>query len=81
MENEPFPIVMDTAFARLSSKHRENIADIFPEIADQLVLFVTDEELHGKARANLESRIGAEYELHFTKEDSLTSTTTIKRIQ
>ena len=72
MENEPFPIIMDTAFARLSSEHRENIADIFPKIADQLVLFVTDEELHGKARKNLESRIGTEYELHFTQEDSLT---------
>ena len=80
MENEPFPIVMDTAFARLSSEHRENIADIFPQIADQLVLFVTDEELHGKARENLESRIGAEYELHSTKEDSLTTTTKIQRI-
>lgn len=80
MENEPFPIVMDTAFARLSSEHRENIADIFPNIADQLVLFVTDEELHGKARKNLETRIGIEYELHFTKEDSLTTTTTIKPI-
>ena len=81
MGNEPFPIIMDTAFARLSSEHRENIAEIFPEIADQLVLFVTDEELHGEARVNLESRIGAEYELHFTKEDSLTTTTTVQRIQ
>ena len=78
MENEPFPIVMDTAFARLSSEHRENIADIFPNIADQLVLFVTDEELHGKARENLEARIGIEYTLHFTQEDSLTTTTTIQ---
>ena len=78
MENEPFPIVMDTAFARLSSEHRENIADIFPNIADQLVLFVTDEELHGKARENLEARIGIEYKLHFTQEDSLTTTTTIQ---
>ena len=81
MENELFPIVMDTPFGRLSSEHRENIADIFPQIADQLVLFVTDEELHGEARINLEPRIGAEYELQFTKEDKLTTTTTIKRIQ
>ena len=80
MENEPFPIVMDTAFARLSREHRENIADIFPSIADQLVLFVTDEELHGKARENLDARIGAEYELDFTNEDSLTTTTTIRPI-
>ena len=81
MENEPFPIVMDTPFGRLSTAHRENIASIFPEIANQLILFVTDEELRGQARTNLESWIGAEYKLHFTKENNTTATTTIKRIQ
>ena len=80
MENEPFPIVMDTPFGRLSSEHRENIADIFPKIANQLILFVTDEELHGQARVNLETQIGAEYELHAIKEDETTTTTTIRRI-
>ena len=80
MENEPFPIVMDTPFGRLSKEHRESIADVFPEIADQLVLFVTDEELHGDARTKLESWIGVEYELQFTKEDPNNTTTTIKRI-
>ena len=80
MENEPFPIVMDTPFGRLSSEHRERIAEVFPTIADQLVLFVTDEELRGKARQNLESRIGAEYKLQFMQEDKSTSTTTIERI-
>ncbi len=81
MENEPYPIVMDTPFGRLSSEHRENIADIFPEIANQLILFVTDEELHGQARANIETQIGAEYELHADKESETTTTTTIRRIQ
>ena len=81
MENEPFPIVMDTPFGRLSSEHRENIANIFPRIANQLVLFVTDEELHGQARTNLESQIGAEYELHAIKESETTTTTTIRRVQ
>ena len=65
---EPFPIVMDTAFGRLSRKHRENITRIIPNIANQLVLFVTDEELQGQAKANLASRIGAEYELEFDRE-------------
>lgn len=80
LENEPFPIVMDTPFGRLSKEHRETIADVFPEIADQLVLFVTDEELHGEARTKLESWIGAEYELKFTREDEKNTTTTIKPI-
>lgn len=81
MENEPYPIVMDTPFGRLSSEHRENIARIFPEIANQLILFVTDEELHGQARTNLETQIGAEYKLHAIKESKTTTTTTIRRIQ
>ena len=80
LENEPFPIVMDTPFGRLSTEHRETIADVFPEIADQLVLFVTDEELHGEARTKLESWIGAEYKLEFTREDEKNTTTTITRI-
>ncbi len=80
LENEPFPIVMDTPFCRLSTEHRETIADVFPEIADQLVLFVTDEELHGEARTKLESWIGAEYKLEFTREDEKNTTTTITRI-
>ena len=81
MEHESFPIVMDTPFGRLSSEHRENIADIFPKIAKQLVLFVTDEELHGQARLNLEPQIGAEYELHAIKESATTTTTTIRRVE
>ena len=80
LENEPFPIVMDTPFCRLSKEHRETIADVFPEIADQLVLFVTDEELHGEARTKLETWIGAEYTLKFTREDEKNTTTTIERI-
>ena len=68
LTEEPFPIVMDTAFGRLSRKHRENITRVMPNIANQLVLFVTDEELHGQAKANLASRIGAEYELEFDRE-------------
>lgn len=75
---EPFPIVMDTPFGRLSTQHRENITANIPDIATQLILFVTDEELHGQARANLESRIGMEYELQF---DDGTGNTRIKRLQ
>ncbi len=77
LTEEPFPIVMDTAFGRLSRKHRENITRIIPDIANQLVLFVTDEELQGQAKENLASRIGAEYELEF---DRVAKTTKIKEI-
>ena len=71
-EEETFPLVIDTPFGRLSRVHREKIIEHLPEIADQLILFVTDEELHGKARKNLEPRVGAEYELIFDQETSST---------
>ncbi len=77
LTEEPFPIVMDTAFGRLSRKHRENITRIIPNIANQLVLFVTDEELQGQAKENLASRIGVEYELEF---DRKSKTSKIKEI-
>lgn len=77
MNEEPYPIVMDTPFARLSTQPRENITATIPGIAKQLILFVTDEELRDQARTNLKPRIGAEYKLQFNQN---TSVTTIERI-
>lgn len=75
VSEEEAPLVMDTPFGRLSSQHRNSITQHLPDLAGQLVLFVTDEELREQARRNLEPRIGAEYRLHF---DSRTSCTTIE---
>lgn len=63
---------MDTPFGRLSSQHRNSITLHLPDLASQLVLFVTDEELRDQARANLEAKIGAEYRLEFNNETSCT---------
>ena len=73
MENEPFPIVMDTPFGRLSREPRENITKTIPEVAEQLILFVTDTELGGKAKKNLEPWIGKEYLLRFNEQSSATT--------
>lgn len=75
---EEAPLVMDTPFGRLSSAPRESITRHIPEIPDQLILFVTDEELHGQARKNLEPRIAAEYELQF---DQDTGSTIIRQLK
>ncbi len=66
------PLVMDTPFGRLSSQHRNNITEHLPDLSEQLVLFVTDEELRGQARKNLKARIGAEYSLNFDHDTSCT---------
>ena len=73
------PLVMDTPFGRLSSQHRNNITEHLPDLSDQLVLFVTDEELRDKARHNLETRIGAEYRLNFDHDTSYTEITEVPR--
>lgn len=77
MENEPYPILMDTPFGKLSEEPRKNITKTIPDIADQLILFVTDTELGNEARKNLDSRIGKEYNLQFDQEKSATNITTI----
>ncbi len=72
---ERFPIVMDAPFTKLSDRPKENITDTIPAIANQLILFITDQELRHDEQAwkNLEPRIGAEYELHFDDEISITT--------
>jgi DNA sulfur modification protein DndD len=72
VSEEEAPLVMDTPFGRLSSHHRNSITQHLPELASQLVLFVTDEELRDQARKNLEPRIGAEYRLEFDRQTSCT---------
>lgn len=67
------PLVMDTPFGRLDSKPRENICEHLPQMVDQLVLFVTSEELHGKARELLKPYIGREYTLKWDKTTGCTA--------
>lgn len=71
------PLIMDTPFGRLSSAHREAITLNLPNLAPQLALFVTDEELRDKALDNLRPKIGLEYSLHF---DPNTSCTTVEEM-
>ncbi len=78
VSEEEAPLVMDTPFGRLSSQHRNSITEYLPKLADQLVLFVTDEELRDQARENLVPRIGAEYNLLF---DPRFSCTTIEEMK
>jgi DNA sulfur modification protein DndD len=65
---EEAPLVVDTPFGRLSSAPRQSITKNIPELLEQLILFVTDEELREQARQNLVPRIGVEYELRFDQE-------------
>ncbi|MDB5801241.1 MAG: hypothetical protein JWL63_2180 [Rhodocyclales bacterium] len=58
------PVVMDTPFGRLDTKHRRNILRYLPDAASQLVLFVHDGEIGGDASFDaIAHRIGARYEI------------------
>jgi DNA sulfur modification protein DndD len=58
------PVVMDTPFGRLDTKHRQNILSYLPDSANQLVLFVHDGEIAGGIGLDaLAHRIGARYEI------------------
>lgn len=78
ISEEEAPLVMDTPFGRLSSQPRSNITEHLPELADQLVLLVTDEELRGQARDNLIPYIGNEYQLIFDEKASYTTIQEVK---
>jgi DNA sulfur modification protein DndD len=58
------PVVMDTPFGRLDTKHRKNILGYLPNSASQLILFVHDGEIRGTDDLNvLAHRIGGQYEI------------------
>lgn len=78
VSEEEAPLVMDTPFGRLSSHHRNAITEHLPRLVDQLILFVTDEELRDEARQNLKDKIGAEYRLEFSPKTSCTEILEVK---
>jgi len=58
------PVVMDTLFGRLDTKHRKNILGYLPSSASQLILFVHDGEIRGSEDLDvLAHRIGGQYEI------------------
>lgn len=58
------PVVMDTPFGRLDTKHRKNILEYLPNSASQLILFVHDGEIRGSDDLNVMAhRIGGQYEI------------------
>lgn len=58
------PIVVDSPFGRLDGGHRARIVETLPEMADQIILLVYEEELPpGRAREALKGRLKSEWTL------------------
>ena len=60
------PIVMDTPFGRLDPKHRRNVLEFVPTMAEQVTLLVHAGEFdRGRDLAFLSTAVEAEYELQY----------------
>ncbi|AGB42042.1 hypothetical protein Halha_2159 [Halobacteroides halobius DSM 5150] len=66
---EPYPLIMDAPFAKLSKAHRKNVANVLPEIVEQFILFTVDSQYEGDIEEAIQGQIGKEYELDMKIED------------
>lgn len=58
------PIVIDSPFGRLDGGHRSKIVEVLPDMADQVILLVYEEELPpARAREALKGRLRSEWAL------------------
>lgn len=66
---EPYPLVMDAPFAKLSRVHRKNVAEVLPQIVEQFILFTVDSQYEGDIEKTIQGEIGKEYELTMKMEN------------
>ena len=62
----PLPIAIDTPLGRLDASHRTHLVKrYFPHASHQVMLFSTDQELHGPYLKSIKQHIGHSYRLDF----------------
>ncbi len=64
-ESNTFPIVMDSPFGSLDEISRRQIAQILPQLANQLIVLVTKTQWRGEVEAEMRSKIGKQYLLTY----------------
>lgn len=69
------PFIMDTPVAKMSEVPSRNFSENLPKLTKQLVLLITKKEFPAYCSANINSKVGREYNLHF---DDITGCTTIE---
>lgn len=64
------PIVMDSPYGQLSGAYRAAVSRYIPEVADQVIVLVTDSQWEGAAASSLRDRVGASFVMkqHATQE-------------
>lgn len=58
-----FPIVMDSPFGALDDDYREKIANVIPELAEQVIVLVSSSQWNGKVEQELASQVGEEWRI------------------
>lgn len=64
-----YPIVMDSPFGALDDEHRRQISRIIPQMAEQVVVFVTDSQWRGPVASELGGLAEKQYRLSYDPGD------------
>lgn len=70
LSTEPYPLVMDAPFSPLDSEHIESASKLLPELAEQLIIFVKDNDWD-LAKNILNNKVGLKYTIE--KQDEIHS--------
>lgn len=62
IETEPYPLVMDAPFSNADERHTQNIAQLLPDIAEQVIMFVMDKDWKN-AKEKMAHKVGRTYML------------------
>lgn len=68
-----YPLVMDSPFGALDDDYREKVAKNVSELAEQVIMFVSNSQWQGRVRQACEGKVGMSYQLvyhipHLAKE-------------
>ena len=64
-DSSTFPIVMDSPFGSLDQIYRRQVAKAIPQLANQLVIFVTQTQWRGEVQQETQPLIGQKYVLTY----------------
>jgi DNA sulfur modification protein DndD len=60
-----FPIVMDSPYGALDPDYRLKIAEYIPELAEQVIIMVSDSQWKGEVESQVKPRMAREFTLHY----------------
>ncbi|MGD2182261.1 AAA family ATPase [Lusitaniella coriacea] len=64
-DSSTFPIVMDSPFGSLDEIYRRRVAQVIPQLANQLIILATKTQWRGEVAAETADHIGKEYVLTY----------------